>query len=56
MNERVKDLEQKLEELLEENEDMRGNLQIKSEISQRIELESNFLRPELRDGFGEFSF
>ncbi|KAL4445526.1 hypothetical protein ABPG74_004600 [Tetrahymena malaccensis] len=39
MKQRIDETEQKLEETLEENEDLRRDLQIKSEISQRIELE-----------------
>ncbi|KAL4491261.1 hypothetical protein ABPG72_021647 [Tetrahymena utriculariae] len=39
MKQRIDETEQKLEETLEENEDLRRDLQIKSEISQRIDLE-----------------
>lgn len=39
MVERVKNLEEKLEEALEENDEIKGNLQLKSEIAERIDLE-----------------
>ena len=37
---RVKDLEENLEEALEENDEIKGNLQLKNEIAERIDLES----------------